>query len=85
MVLAGHGWIPPEQDTIKITTDRALNFAVNRGGGDGVARSVTALLAAWCKPYIGISNPLIAEAYSLRDDVKKNCQAARFFTCGHGG
>ena len=40
-----------------------------RGGVGGVARSSTALKAAWCKPYSGITDPLIAEALAVRDGV----------------
>ena len=38
-----------------------------RGGAGGVARSSSELKAAWCKPYTGIMDPLLAEALALRD------------------
>ena len=40
------------------------------GGTGGIARSSTTLLGAWCKPYVGISDPLIMEGLSLRDGVR---------------
>ena len=40
-----------------------------RGGIGGVARSRSSFLAAWCKPYPGITDPLIAEALAIRDGV----------------
>ena len=40
-----------------------------RGGAGGVAHSAAALLGSWSKPYTGISDPLIIEAFSLRDGV----------------
>ena len=55
---------------MKITTDGALNLADGRGGAGGIARSPTALLGAWCKLYVGISDPLIMEGLSLRDGVR---------------
>ena len=45
-------------------------MADGRGGAGGVARSSSALLGAWCKPYLGISDPLIMEGLSLRDGVR---------------
>ena len=64
LMLPGHGWRPPEQGVIKISTDGALNFADDQGGGGGIgiARSDTALLAAWCKSYPDISDPFVMEA-----------------------
>ena len=70
MILPGFGWRPPDEGVVKITTDGALNFADGRGGAGGVARSSSALLGAWCKPYLGISDPLIMEGLSLRDGVR---------------
>ena len=70
MILHGFGWRPPDEGVVKITTDGALNFADGRGGAGGVARSSSALLGAWCKPYLGISDPLIMEGLSLRDGVR---------------
>ena len=66
-VLPGFGWRPPEPGMIKITTDGALNVAEGRGGAGGIARSVSALLGAWCKPFGDISDPLIMEALSMRE------------------
>ena len=61
---------PPDDGVVKITMDGALNIADGRGGAGGVARSSSALLGAWCKPYLGISDPLIMEGLSLRDGVR---------------
>ena len=68
-VLPGYGWRPPEEGSVKITTDGALELVEGRGGAGGVARSSSALLGSWCKPYMGITDPLLAEAYALRDGV----------------
>ena len=54
----------------RLELDGALNFAYNYGCGGGVALSATALLTAWCKQYMGITDPLIDEAFSLRDGDK---------------
>jgi hypothetical protein len=40
-----------------------------KGGTGGVARSHSAYLGAWSKPYEGITDLLIAEALALRDGV----------------
>jgi hypothetical protein len=55
---------------VKITTDGAINFAQNSSGAGGVARSRTAFLRAWCKPHVGISDPLIAEALAMRGGAR---------------
>ena len=68
-MLPGYGWRPPDDATVKIMTDGALNFAEGRGGAGGVTRSSSALIGSWCKPYMGISDPLIMEAFSMRDGV----------------
>ena len=70
MILLGFGWRPPDEGVVKITSDVALNLADGRGGAGEVARSSSALLGAWCKPYLGISDPLIMEGLSLRDGVR---------------
>jgi ribonuclease HI len=67
--LPGHGWRPPEEDFIKINTDGGLSLVARKGGAGGVARSRSAFLAAWSKPYEGITDPLIAEALAVRDGV----------------
>ena len=69
MTMAGCGWRPPEFDHISITTDGAIDFDTSTGGAGGVARSAAKMLGAWCKPYMGITDPLLAEAYALRDGV----------------
>ena len=50
--------------------DGAINFAENCSGAGGVARSSTAFLGAWCKPHVGICDPLIAEALAMRDGAR---------------
>jgi ribonuclease HI len=69
MILPGHGWRPPDGDTIKINTDGGLSIEARKGGVGGVVRSSSTFLAAWSKPYPGITDPLIAEALALRDGV----------------
>jgi len=69
-ILPGYGWRPPDEGTVKITTDGAINFAQNCSGAGGVARSSTAFLGAWCKPHVGISDPLIVEALAMRDGAR---------------
>uniref|UniRef100_A0A453C674 RNase H type-1 domain-containing protein n=2 Tax=Aegilops tauschii subsp. strangulata TaxID=200361 RepID=A0A453C674_AEGTS len=65
------GWRSPDAGVVKITTDGALNLVEGRGGAGGVARSSTAFLGAWSKPYLGVStDPLIIEAFSLREGVR---------------
>lgn len=63
-VLPCHGWRTPEHDVIKITTDKATSKV------GGMACPSNAFLGAWCKLHIGISDPLIAEAISLREGVR---------------
>ena len=61
---------PLEVGSVKITTNGALNFDEGRGGVGGVAHSSTTLLGSWCKPYFGVSDPLMMECLSLRDGVR---------------
>lgn len=68
-IMPGYGWRPPEDDWMKINTDGSVSMEEHRGGVGGVARSCTSLHAAWCKPYAGITDPLIAEALAVRDGV----------------
>lgn len=68
-LLPGHGWRPPEEDEIKINTDGSIAMEARRGGVGGVARSHSTFRAAWCKPYQGITDPLISEALALRAGV----------------
>ena len=68
-VLPGHGWMLPEPGMIKISCDGALNMAEGRGGAGGIARSISVLLGAWCKPFGDISDPLIMEALSMREGM----------------
>ncbi|KAE8797985.1 Alanyl-tRNA synthetase [Hordeum vulgare] len=68
-MLSGHGWRPPELDQVKINTDAAVRFLEEKSGAGGVARSQTALMGAWCKPHLGVTDPMIAEALALRDGV----------------
>ena len=72
-VLPGYGWRPPEGGSVKITTDGAQELVEGRGGAGGVARSSSALLGSWCKPYMGVSDPLMMECLSLRDGVRFAC------------
>ncbi|KAE8800506.1 Alanyl-tRNA synthetase [Hordeum vulgare] len=44
--LPGHGWRPPDQDTIKINTDGSVAPQHSRSGGGGVARSKLGFIAA---------------------------------------
>jgi hypothetical protein len=67
--LPGHGWRPPEENLIKINTDGGLSLEARKGGAGGVARTTTAFLGAWSKPYEGVTDPLIAEALAMRDGV----------------
>jgi hypothetical protein len=55
-ILPGHGWQPPEEDVIKINTDGGMSMDTRRGGAGGVARSHSAYLGAWSKPYEGITD-----------------------------
>ena len=59
--------------SVKITTDGALYFDEGRSGAGGVAQSSSALLGSWCKPYMGVSDPLMMECLSLRDGVCFAC------------
>ncbi|VAH55417.1 unnamed protein product [Triticum turgidum subsp. durum] len=67
--LPGHGWQPPEDECIKINTDAAIHRNAGNTGLGGVARSSSAVLGAWCKPYVGVTDPFIAEVLSLREGV----------------
>ena len=53
----------------KINTDAAINMDSNKAGVGGVARAASALLGAWSKPYLGLSDPFIGETMALRDGV----------------
>ena len=68
-ILPGHGWRPPDIGFIKINVDGAINSEAGLAGAGGVARSSTALIASWCKPHVGVTDPLIAEALSLWEGV----------------
>ncbi|KAE8797471.1 Alanyl-tRNA synthetase [Hordeum vulgare] len=70
LTLPGHGWRPPDQGTIKINTDGSVASQHSIGGGGGVARSEQAFIAAWCKPFRGVTDPLVAEALALREGVR---------------
>lgn len=50
----------------KINTE-GISTDARRGGSGGVPRSCSGFMAAWCKPYSGITDPLISEALALRD------------------
>lgn len=78
-ILPGHRWRPPEVDVIKTNTDADIASDAMKGGACGVARSYAGFIGAWCKPYPGITDLMIAEALSLRD-----CEASRFFASGNG-
>ena len=67
--LPGHGWRPREESHIKINTDAAIQFDTALAGLGGVARSSSALLGAWCKPQLEITDPFIAEMLALREGV----------------
>ena len=68
-ILPGHGWRPRDLAWIKINTDGSVAMEARRGGAGGVARTRSSFLAAWCKPYPGITDLLIAEALALRNGV----------------
>ena len=68
-ILPGHGWRPPNLGWIKINTDGSVALEARRGGVGGVARSHSTFRAAWCKPYQGITDPLISETLAIRDGV----------------
>ncbi|KAE8816044.1 Alanyl-tRNA synthetase [Hordeum vulgare] len=70
LTLPGHGWRPPDQGTIKINNDGNVASQHSRGGGRGVARSEHAFIAVWCKPFGGVTDPLVAEALALREGVR---------------
>ena len=68
-ILPGHGWRPPDPGVIKINTDAALSMDSDKVGAGGVARSSNALLGAWSKPHVGVTDPFIGETLALRDGV----------------
>ena len=60
---------PPDGACVKINTDAGTDSSLEKGGAGGVARSSSGFLGAWCKPHAGVTDPLVAEALSLRDGV----------------
>jgi hypothetical protein len=68
-ILPGHGWRLPEVGWVKIHTDAGISSEELKGGAGGIARDQSGFIGAWCKPYPGVTNPIIAEALSLRDGV----------------
>jgi hypothetical protein len=64
-ILPGHGWRPPEVGWVKINTDAGISSEELKGGAGGIARDQSGFIGAWCKPYPGVTNPMIAEALSL--------------------
>ena len=69
IILPGHGWRPPDLHYVKINTDAAVRCLEGKIGAGGVARSSAAFQGAWSKPYLGVTDPLIAEALAVRDGV----------------
>ena len=68
-VLPGHGWRPPVVGFVKINTDAALSMDSDKVGACGVARTLSALLGAWSKPHVGVTDPFIGETLAIRDGV----------------
>ncbi|KAE8787277.1 Alanyl-tRNA synthetase [Hordeum vulgare] len=68
-VLPRHGWRPPDQEVVKNNTDGSVALGAGRGSGGGVARSHNGFLAAWCKPFSRVTDPLTVEALALREGV----------------
>jgi hypothetical protein len=68
-ILPGYGWRPPDDGWVKINTDAGISMEERKGGAGGIARSPAGFVAAWCKPYDGVTDPLIAETLALRDGV----------------
>jgi hypothetical protein len=68
-ILPGHGWRPPEEGWVKINTDAGISSDTAMSGAGGIARTKTDFIGAWSKPYQGVTDPMIAEALSLRDGV----------------
>ena len=64
---------PPGGNIIKINTDASINSADSMAGIGGVARSASAFLGAWCKPYLGVTDPLIAEVQAMKEGVIFAC------------
>ena len=60
----------PDGTITKINTDATIHFDGGNGGAGGVARSAGRLLGAWSKPLVGVTDPLIAEAMSVREGVR---------------
>jgi hypothetical protein len=68
VILPGHGWRPPENDTVKTNTDGGILLDARKGGAGGIVRfSFASFLGAWSKPLLGITDPFIAEALALRE------------------
>lgn len=66
--LPGYGWRPPDEGLIKINTDGSILMEARRGGVGGVVRS-NSFMASWCKPYPGITDPLVNEGLAVWDGV----------------
>ena len=56
-------------ECIKINTYAGVAMFEHRGGVGGVARSSSTFITAWCKPCLGITDPLVAEATAVREGV----------------
>ena len=69
MLLPGFGWRPPDSGVLKINTDGAIDFGIGNGGAGGVVRSSSALVGAWSKPLLGVTDPLVAESLAVREGV----------------
>jgi hypothetical protein len=54
---------------VKINTDAGISSDDHKGGAGGITRSASGFLRAWSKPYPGATDPMVAEALSLRDGV----------------
>ena len=65
----GYGWRPPDVSHIKINTDGAVHLDDGNAGAGGVARSSSGFKGAWCKPFLGVTDPLNADALALKEGV----------------
>ena len=68
-VMPGFGWRPPDDGWIKVNTDAGVALDARKCGAGGVARSHVGFVAAWSKPHLGVTDPLVAETLALRDGV----------------